>query len=301
MARWMALSADWLKPIYEMIRTGIMGGGYVQVDETPIRYLAPGHGQTKIGYLWTALSPGGDVAYHWETSRGAHCLDKVITAGFRGTIQCDAYAAYPSFARRRESITLAGCWAHARRTFYEARDHVPQQAGWILRQIGKLYRIEEELRQSEAGPALRRAARASRSAVIHQRIYRVLVAWKKSYRFLPRSNFGKAIDYTLSNWDLLSVYLQDGRLQIDNNQVENAIRPTALGKKNWLFIGEADAGDRSAILYTIIECCRRRGIDPLTYLRDVLTRLPLATNWNVHELTPENWLKARNSLLQAAA
>jgi len=301
MARWMGLSADWLKPIYERIRTAIMGGGYVQVDETPIRYLAPGHGQTKTGYLWTALSPGGDVAYHWETSRGTHCLDKVIATDFRGTIQCDAYAAYPSFARRRENITLAGCWAHARRTFYEARDHVPQQAGWILRQIGQLYRVEEELRESEAGPALRQAARASRSAMIHQRIHRVLVAWKKSGRFLPKSNFGKAIDYTLANWNLLSVYLQDVRLLIDNNQVENAIRPTALGKKNWLFIGEADAGERSAILYTIIECCRRRGIDPLTYLRDVLTRLPQATNWNVHELTPENWLKARPSILQAAA
>lgn len=301
MARWMGLSADWLKPIYEMIRTGIMGGGYVQVDETPIRYLAPSHGQTKTGYLWTALSPGGDVAYHWATSRGAHCLDEVITADFRGTIQCDAYAAYPSFVRRRESIRLAGCWAHARRAFYEAREHVPQQAGWILRQIGHLYRIEEELRQSDAGPALRQAVRAARSTMIHLRIYRVLAAWKKSGRFLPRSNFGKAIDYTLSNWNLLCVYLQDGRLQIDNNQVENAIRPTAIGKKNWLFIGEADAGERSAILYTIIECCRRRGIDPLTYLRDVLTRLPLATNWNVHELTPENWLKARTPALQAAA
>ena len=107
-------------------------------------------------------------------------------------------------------------------------------------------------------------------------------------------------DYALSNWTLLSAYLHDGRLEIDNNLVENAIRPTALGKKNWLFFGEAEAGERSAILYTIIECCRRRGIDPLTYLRDVLQRLPATTNWTVGELTPQNWLKARESTQLAA-
>lgn len=301
MARWMGLSADWLKPIYELIRTGIMGGGYLQVDETPVRYLCPGHGQTKLGYLWTALSPGGDVAYHWETSRGAHCLDKIIAPDFRGTIQCDAYAAYASFARRKEDIALAGCWAHTRRAFFEAREQAPQRAGWILRQIGHLYRVEEDLRHSHAGPRLRAARRASDSTAIHRRIHRALARWKKSGHHLPRSAFGKAIDYALSNWTLLSTYLHDGRLEIDNNLVENAIRPTALGKKNWLFFGDADAGERSAILYTIIECCRRRGIDPLTYLRDVLTRLPSATNWTVAELTPENWLKARQAPLQAAA
>jgi transposase len=137
--------------------------------------------------------------------------------------------------------------------------------------------------------------------MIVQRIFRALAAWKRSGRFLPRLSFGKAIDYALANRELLSRFLQDGRLEIDNNQVENAIRPTAIGKKNWLFIGEANAGERSAILYTIIECCRRRGIDPQAYLRDVLTRLPSATNWNVNELTPENWAKAKQAILQTVA
>jgi transposase len=301
LARWMGLAADWLRPIYELIRTGIMGGGYVQVDETPVRYLSPGHGQTKLGYLWTALSPGGDVVYRWETSRAARCLDHVMAADFQGTIQCDGYAAYPSFAKQRENITLAGCWAHARRTFHEALEYAPQQAGWILRQIRALYRVEADLREGKYSPLLRQRERASRSAMIQRRIFRALAIWKKSGRFLPRSNFGKAIDYTLGSRQMLSVYLEDGRLEIDNNQVENAIRPTALGKKNWLFIGEAAAGERSAILYTIIESCRRRGIDPLAYLRDVLTRLPSATNWTVHELTPENWAKSAQASVQAAA
>ena len=108
MARWMGLAADWLRPIYEHIRTGVMAGGYLQIDETPIRYLSPGHGQTKLGYLWTALSPGGDVVYHWETSRAADCLKNVIAADFQGTIQCDAYVAYGSFVRKHERLSPCG-------------------------------------------------------------------------------------------------------------------------------------------------------------------------------------------------
>ena len=104
---------------------------------------------------------------------------------------------------------------------------------------------------------------------------------------------GKAIDYALNQWPALLIFLADGRLEIDNNLIENAIRPTAIGKKNWLFIGDAEAGERSAIIYTIIECCRRRGLDPFAYLRDVFTRLPSMTNWQVKDLTPEAWAKAQ--------
>jgi hypothetical protein len=112
---------------------------------------------------------------------------------------------------------------------------------------------------------------------------------------------GKAIDYILGLWPLLGVYLEDGRVEIDNNLVENAIRPTAIGKKNWLFIGEADAGERGAILYTIIENCRRRGIDPYAYLRDVLTRLPTMTNWQIKDVTPAAWAKSQRPPLRKAA
>ena len=137
----------------------------------------------------------------------------------------------------------------ARRNFYEAREQAPQRCGWILRQIGHLYRIEEDLRGGAAGPRKCAAVRMSQSRPICQRLHRALVLFKKSRRYLPRRAFGQAIDYALSNWPLLGVYLEDGRIQIDNNLVENCIRPTALGKKNWLFLGDADAGQRSAILY----------------------------------------------------
>ena len=298
--RWVELVADWLKPIGQFIRTGVMAGGYVQVDETPVRYLAPGHGKTKTGYFWTTSRPGGDAVYQWETSRAATCLDKVLPVDFKGTVQCDGYTAYPSFARRKEDIQLAACWAHARRKFYEAQEQDPPIAGWLLRQIGHLYRLERELRESQTTPTLRAVARAHRARPIYQRLHRLLTRLKRKHRYLPKSRMGLAIDYTLNLWPLLGVYLDDGRIEIDQNLVENAIRPTALGKKNWLFIGHAEAGERSAILYTIVESCRRRGIDPYAYLRHVLTRLPHSTNWQIADLTPEAWARQTQSLAQAA-
>lgn len=294
LARWVELAADWLQPIYEQIRTGVLAGGYLQIDETPVQYLEPGHGKTKQGYLWTGCRPGGDVFYSWHTSRAAACLDTIIPTGFKGTLQCDGYAVYPAFASSRQGdIVLAGCWAHARRGFYDAREQSPKISGWFLRQFQHLYCIESKLRDQKAGSALRQAVRAHQSRPIVERIYRALLHFKTRSRFLPKSLLGQAIDYALGQWPALQVYLGQGRVEIDNNLVENAIRPTAVGKKNWLFIGEAGAGQRGAIVYTLVESCRRRGLDPYTYLRDVFTRLPHMTNHQVHTVTPEALSNAR--------
>jgi len=301
LARWVELASQWLKPIYEQIRTGVMGGGYVQVDETPVDYLEPGNGKTRQGYLWTCSRPGGEVFYRWETSRAAACLDNIIPVDFNGTIQCDGYAAYRAFANGRNGIELAGCWAHARRKFHEALEQSPKTAGWILRQIQHLYRVEARLREQRAGPRLREAVRAHESRPIVERLERALVRLKRSGKHLPQSLLGNAMDYALGQWRTLDVYLADGRVEIDNNLVENAIRPTALGKKNWLFMGDADAGERGAILYTVIESCRRRGIDPYAYLKDVLTRLPNMTNHQVPEVTPAAWATARLHLQRQAS
>lgn len=291
LARWVELCADWLRPIYEQIRTGVMGGGYVQVDETPVAYLAPGHGQTKQGYLWTCNKPGGDVFYAWETSRAAACLENLLGPEFKGILQCDGYSAYGAFAHRTNGIELSGCWAHVRRKFHEALEQTPGRAGWVMRQIQHLYRIESALREIKAGPNLRQAIRSHQSRPILKRLHKALLLFKSGRLHLPQSLIGQAIDYALSQWTTLEVYLRDGRIEIDNNLVENAIRPTALGKKNWLFVGEAGAGQRGAIIYTIVESCRRRKIDPYTYLRDVLTRLPHLTNHRISEVTPAAWAK----------
>lgn len=299
LARWVELAADWLKPIYEHIRTGVLAGGYVQVDETPIDYLEPGHGKTKQGYLWTGNRPGGDVFYHWQTSRAAACLEKLMPAGFTGTVQCDGYSAYRAFANGRNgTIELAGCWAHVRRKFYDALEQSPRTAGWLVRQIQHLYRIEAHLRDHHAGPRLRQALRAAQSRPVIERVGRALVRLKSNGGYLPQSLLGQAIDYTLSQWPTLQVYLDHGQIELDNNLVENAIRPTALGKKNWLFIGEAHAGERSAIIYTVMENCRRRSLDPFAYLREIFTRLPHMTNWQIPQTTPAAWAKAQLQLQQ---
>jgi transposase len=188
-----------------------------------------------------------------------------------------------------------------RRGFFKALDQAPKQAGWVLLQIGHLYEVERQLRHQQAGPRLREALRSSQSQPIYARIGRVLELWKSSGRILPKSSLGQAIHYALGQWKSLAVYLRDGTIEIDNNLVENAIRPTALGKKNWLFFGDAKAGQRSAVLYTIIESCRRRGVEPYTYLCDVLTRLPTMTNRQVKDITPQAWAKAKKPAVAKAA
>jgi transposase len=194
MARWLGLAADWLRPIYDHIHTGVMAGGYVQIDETPVEYLSPGNGQTKQGYLWACKRPGADVSFTWATSRAARCLDRIIPADFQGTVQCDGYAAYPSFANRSEGrITLAACWAHARRKFHEATESTPQQAGWMLLQIQHLYRIEKQMREAKAGPQQRQAVRASQSRMIVDRIHRVLTRIKLKRQHLPRAPWAEPL------------------------------------------------------------------------------------------------------------
>jgi len=301
LAGWIDLVADWLQPIYGHLRSDVFTGGYVQIDETPIRYLAPGHGKTKQGYFWAANRPGGEVIYHWEISRAARCLETVVPVDFQGTIQCDGYSAYDAFARQRGgALTLADCWAHVRRKFFEAKESAPRTAGWFLRQIQHLYRIEARLREKRCSSKLREVIRAQESRPIVERIGKACVRLKQGHRHLPQSPLGLALTYTLNQWEGLKVFLTDGRVEIDNNLVENAIRPTAVGKKNWLFIGEAEAGQRSAILFTIIENCRRWRINPFEYLRDVLTRLPKLTNRQTHTLTPAAWASEQVQFQQHA-
>jgi transposase len=220
-----------------------------------------------------------------------------LPVDFTGTLQCDGYSAYVTYARHHpHPVTLAACWAHARRKFHDARSEEPRITGWFLHQIQLLYQVEARLREQSAGPKLRAAVRAAHSRMIVTRIRRALERLRSGR--LPKSLLGQAIAYTLGQWTGLEIFLTDGRVEIDNNTVENAIRPTAIGKKNWLFVGEAGAGERSAVIYTIIESCRRRGLDPLAYLRDVLDRLPSMTNHQIPSLTPEAW---RSALLQRAA
>ncbi len=292
MCDWMGTAANWCKPIYRLIAEGVRSDGYMQVDETPVKYSMAEGGGSGQGYFWVYNRPGGDVFFEWHTSRAADCLDGMLK-DFKGTVQCDAYLAYSSYANSHKDIELSGCWGHLRRRFHEAIDESSRLAGWVLNQIGRLYEVEAGLRSGRAGPALRQVARSSQSRMVLNRLQKALKL--KLLAHLPQSRMGKAISYALSNWDELQRYCDNGKIEIDNNLVENAIRPTAVGKKNWLFIGHPDAGERSAILYTLIECCRRRCINTREYLTDIFTRLPAMKMSEVATLTPENWLAARTA------
>lgn len=302
MCDWVHQVAWWLKPIYNHIREALRRGGYLQVDETPIRFCqAPGGGSAR-GYLWAYHRPGAGVLFEWHTGRGAECL-KGMLKDFGGTLQTDGYIAYQSYAAERAQeiadgaekplIDLAACWAHSRRKFHEALEENPVQAGWALRQIQLLYAIEARLRDADAGRRYREVLRSVESAPILARLEKMLRLKLPAHR--PTSQMGKAIGYTLNLWPKLMRFVGDGRLEIDNNLVENAIRPSAVGKKNWLFFGAPKAGEHAAVIYTILENCKREGINPQEYLLDVLSRLPTMTNQQTHTLTPANWAQQRRA------
>lgn len=291
---WAALGAEWLSAVYRAIQHEHWRSGYRQFDETPIDYLEPGSGKAQAGYLWASNIPGGSVFYHWRAGRDVGGVTALFgpSAPVACTIQCDGYEAYASWARGKPHIVLAGCHAHMRRKFFDAREQEPKLVAWILRQIGHLYRIEKQLREAKAGPALREAVRASQSRMIHRRL-KAVIDRLALRAILPKSKLAEALRYAAKQWSKLEVYLHDGRIEIDTNLVENAIRPTKLGAKNWLFVGCREAGQRAAVLYTIVENCRRLGIDTREYLEDVLTRLPGMKDSEAVTLTPKNWLRAR--------
>ena len=300
MVQWTAQSVRLLSGISDCLKRQMQGSPYVQVDETPVRYQDPNlRGRCGQGYLWTALVPGQCVVYEWHASRAARCLDSLLGPGFAGKLQCDGYSAYPAFAKGKGAVDLLGCWAHARRNFFEAQEQAPRVAGWFLNQIGLLYRWEEQLRRNRAGPVLRQVQRSSHHRMVIERLGRALK--KLQPRYLPQSLLGQAIGYALNQWSMLEGFLEHGEVEIDNNLVENAIRPTAVGKKNWLFFGSEEAGQRSAVIYTLVENCRMHGVEPYTYLKDVLKRLPHTTNREVDQLTPLKWMQARQAALKQAA
>jgi transposase/regulator of replication initiation timing len=302
MGGWVEPAAELLAPVYRAIREDLQGGSYLQADETPIRCLDPDvQGKSVLGYLWTYSRPGGDVLFEWRMSRSREGPEEFLK-NFRGQLQTDGYAAYESLARKRSDLVLAGCWAHVRRGFKEAIAE-SKLAAWFVKQIGLMYAVEKELRHRSAGPKLRAAVRTWQSAPVLRRLRKAMELVRR--RTLPSGLLGKAIDYALSRWEALTRFVEAGVLEIDNNLIENAIRPSALGKKNWLFIGHPQAGQRSAIIYTLLGSCRRHGINPFDYLKDLFTRLPAAKITQIKEFTPAAWAKAQlkkkpSALAQAA-
>lgn len=301
MARWLAMTAFWLTGIWNEIKKEVLADGYVECDETVIKYLDPGHGKARQGYLWVLHRPGGDSVFHWFTSRATTCLEAIFPPDWTGVIGCDRYACYNSYSVKRNeaahgpgfAIELASCLTHIRRGFIESKTEAPIRAGWIIRQMTHLYQLEEKLRQSKASPKLRQAARCAQAGPILRRLGKAILMFQASGRHLPKSGFGEALNYARKAWSGLTAYLNDGRIEIDNNLVENEIRPSAIGKKNFLFFGSGEAGKQSAILYTITASARRRGLDPQAYLADIIRRIPATPATEMHTLTPAAWAEEK--------
>ena len=251
MADWVQVVAFWLKPLYNYMRRELLDSGYVQADETPVRFQDPDKkkGKTSQGYLWVAHSPGLGVVFDWRLSR-KHMEATRLLDGFKGLLQTDGYEAYRELAKNDEEIVHLGCWAHARRGFFEARLDHPREAGLILALIGRLYDFEREYRNGGLSHQQRKVSRQNE----HRRILKWLriVITICQHRCLYQSNLGKACSCTLPRWENLTAYLKYGNVEIDNNLIENKIRPTAIGKKNWLFIGSPQSGERTAVIYSML-------------------------------------------------
>jgi len=288
MVQWVEKVAHLLQAIYWLIWEELKAGDYLQIDESPVKVLDPEvKGKAAQGYLWFYSKPGGYVFLEFHQSRGRDG-PRARLRGFRGTMQTDGYELYDALRKERPStLKRIGCVSHARRKFYKALLESCSEALWFIGQMRQLYQLERELK--DASPQERRKGRLQKAPALWLAMKRRAEVLRADPRVLPQSTLGKAVRYLLNEYTALIGYLQDGRFEIDSNLVENDVRPSAVGKKRWLFIGHPNAGWRSAVIYTIIQSCRRYGINPQEYLTDVLRRLPSMTTSQVKDLLPANW------------
>ena len=276
LADWVGRAAFHLRPIRERILANLRSSAKLFADETTAPVLDPGRGRTKTGQLWAYARDdrpwGGTdppaVAYVYAPDRTAS-QPIAHLSGFKGALQVDGYAGYRALAQKGD-VSLAFCWSHVRRHFYErfVADASPIAAE-ALQRIALVYAVEKDIRGRN--PDQRRAARQERS----RPVVAELEPWLRAKLPLlsQKSKLAEAIRYALSRWEGLSRFLDDGRIEIDSNTVERSIRPIALGRKNHLFAGSDGGGENWAVIASLIECCKLNSVDPYAYLTDVLAKI----------------------------
>jgi transposase len=290
LAQWVGQMGVQLQALVDALKAELLAFPVLHADETPVAMLDPGAGKTHRAYLWSysigAHDPVRAVIYDFADSRaGKHAQD--FLGDWRGTLVCDDYAGYKALIAK--GVTEAGCMAHARRKFFELQEHGQSQiAGEALERIAALYAIELAARELDTKD--RQALRQTQAQPLLEDFKTWLLACRAK---IPNgSSSAKAIDYTLKRWAALTHYLTDGRVPIDNNWIENQIRPIAIGRKNWLFAGSLRAGKRAAAIMSLIQSARLNGHEPFVYLKDVLTRLPTQPQSRIGELLPHRWKRA---------
>ncbi len=306
MCSWHDHLADRLQPLHQLIAARMRGASYIKVDETPVRCLEPGAGKTASGYFWVYHHAGHGVLFDWHKSRANTCLDSILIGGdgepsFSGHLQSDGLRAYRTFIERHQQldITPVSCPAHISRKFKEARDEHPRITARILLLTGSIYQVEKGLREECAGPLDRQRARWLESRKPYDHLSKLFRRVARFRGITPRSKLGQALAYAASQWPHLEPCFMDGRIEFDNNLTENAIRPTKLGHKNWMFIGGEHTGWRSAVIHTFVEQVRRHGADPFAYFEWVFEKLMHHPAPEEPEaLLPANWIKTRPAACQ---
>ena len=298
---WMGYAAAEIAPIVTRLREMMLTSTRIFADETVVPVLDPGRGRTKQGYFWAIARDdrpwgGGDppaVVYNYAPGRG-HAHADALLGGYRGILQCDGYGAYKNLVGSRSeqpSITLAFCWSHVRRGFYDLAKSKAPIAVETLKRIAALYEIEERARGKSAAERLTLRQAESKPLVADLRVW-----FETQVGKLPaRGPTAEAIRYALNHWNGLEHFLRDGRIELDNNSVERAMRPVAISRKNSLFAGSDEGGENWACLASLIETCKLNGVNPQIYFTDLLTRL--VNGWpqkRIDELMPWHWaLQAR--------
>jgi transposase len=296
-------AGELVQPLINLLEDKALSYPILQMDETTVQVLnEPGKRAQSQSYMW--VMRGGppqqsSLIYHYDPGRGQAVAQRLL-AGYQGYLQTDAWHAYD--AVHGEHITAVGCWAHARRQFTDAQKALPkskQKRGGAIQQaldyIKKLYAIEHRVRHGSTDQ--KQATRQSDSVPVLQAFH----DWMVKQNVNPESRLGKAIQYTLKYWERLNIYCTDGRIEIDNNGIENKIRPFAVGRKNWLFSTSQSGAKASANLYSLIETAKANGLNEYDYLKWVFAKLPAAKTvehfeallpWNIDSTELVNWVYA---------
>lgn len=280
---WIAATCALLDPLYEALKREVLSSDYLQADETPIKVLDKSKkGTTHRGYHWVYHAPlKRMVLFDYREGRGREGPEECLE-GFEGWLQTDGYAVYERF--NRKGVTLLNCMAHGRRKFDEAKDNDLARASHVLTEMQRVYAVEQEARESELSHEQRLKLRQEKSVPILKELKSWMIENYKAV--VPKSPIGQALHYCLERWDKLILYTTNGKLEIDNNLVENAIRPVAVGRKNYLFAGSHHGAQRAAMLYSFLGTCKINDINPFEWLRSTLDQIPTHPVDRISELLP---------------
>lgn len=279
---WANNGLDILEPLYDDLRRKILASRYLQADETGIKVLdSEKNGSTHQGYLWAYRDVIRNlVMFEYQPGRNKEGPAKMLK-DFKGYLQTDGYAAYDQFYHR-DGITMLHCLAHARRYFKEAEDNDKDRSSHALKVFQEVYQIERQVKELS-----NEERRKIRQESILPKLNEMYTWMKEQYPLVtPKSPIGKALEYSLKRWKELALFTSDGQLEIDNNRIENEIRPIALGRKNYLFAGSHESAQRIAMIYSLLASCKSNGIDPISWLTHVLEELPNRTVNDIQDLLP---------------